>query len=91
MSKIYLPNDSVRNTEPPAFDNAPEIHTKRHMVVKSLRLNIRSNPSYSGLVLTILDQGEYVTVRTDDTERNGFIPVRTNSGLEGWAAKQYLE
>lgn len=91
MGKIYLPNSPVNDTEWPAFDKVPEVHTKKHMVVKCLRLNIRSNPSYSSLVLTILDRGNYVEVRTDDTERNGFIPVRTNSGLEGWAAKQYLE
>lgn len=89
MSKIYIPesNQEYRSME----TKTPEIHTKKHMVVKCLRLNIRSNPSYSALVLTILDRGDYVEIRSDDTERNDFIPVKTNTGIEGWAAKQYLE
>lgn len=89
MNKIYIPesNQEFRPTE----TKTPEVHTKKHMVVKCLRLNVRSGPSYSALVLTILDRGNYVEIRSDDTERNGFVPVRTNSGIEGWAAKQYLE
>lgn len=93
MSKMYIPQDSMREPEQ-IFENTnrgPEIHTKRYMTVKSGRLNVRSNPSYSGLVLTILNRGESVMIRTDDTERNGFVPVKTNDGKEGWIAKQYLE
>lgn len=93
MSKIYGPQDLIREPEQTfeKTNRSPEVHTKRYMTVKSARLNVRSNPSYSGLVLTILNRGEHVMIRTDDTERNGFVPVKTNDGKEGWIAKQYLE
>ncbi len=51
-------------------------------------LNMRSSPSLSGGIVTILSQGTSLTVL--DNSNSQWAKVKTPDGKQGWCARQYL-
>lgn len=56
-------------------------------------VNLRSEPSTSGDVVTTLSEGDVVTVLGDSQEAEGFVwvPVRLEDGTEGWVVEDFLD
>lgn len=51
-------------------------------------LNVRSGPSTGASIVTKIGHGTGVTI--EGLENNGWVPITTPLGIEGWAATQYL-
>lgn len=58
--------------------------------VTASALNLRSGPSTSKSILTVLDENELVTV-VADSGSNGWVNVEANSGDVGWVSAKYVE
>jgi uncharacterized protein YgiM (DUF1202 family) len=57
--------------------------------VVTTNLNLRSGPSTSDSVRAVLSSGTQVTLT--GSEENGFYPVRTAGGTNGWAYGAYID
>ncbi|MEZ4497631.1 MAG: SH3 domain-containing protein [Thermomicrobiales bacterium] len=57
--------------------------------VVTSNLNLRSGPSTGDSVLAVMQSGAQVTLT--GSEENGFYPVRTSGGTNGWAYGAYIQ
>jgi uncharacterized protein YraI len=57
--------------------------------VVTSNLNLRSGPSTADPVTTVLSSGTQITLT--GSEENGFYPVRTPGGTNGWAYGAYID
>ncbi|MFW6198026.1 MAG: SH3 domain-containing protein, partial [Myxococcota bacterium] len=54
-------------------------------------LNLRETPSTEAEILDCTPDGTPLLVRDVDDERDGWVPVRTLDGDEGWVAEEFVE
>ena len=76
------------------LDSAGYYFTSNSQYVKDLTgyvncdaLNVRQNPNTSATVLSLIYNGNTVSILK---EQNDWVYVKLSSGLTGWCAKQYI-
>ena len=86
------PEPEVVPNDPPTPEAFPDVGSTAYVVTHdtgpSGNLNIRSAPSSSGAVLSQVGHGTSVTI--EGAIQNGWYPVTTPSGVEGYASANYL-
>lgn len=79
-------NQAASPTEEPAAGEG-------QATVNDSGVNLRSEASASGEVVTNLSEGDVVTVLGDSEEADDYVwvPVRLEDGTEGWVVEDYLD
>lgn len=54
------------------------------------KLNVRSKPSVDAEVLTIINEGEEITIVRYENESEDFYQVKTKNNIEGYCMKKYI-
>lgn len=70
---------------------AVEDNDSKAIVISQGKLNVRSGPDTTFGLVTQLNPSEEVTVIGDENIYDGWVKIRTNSGLVGYVSSKYLE
>jgi SH3-like domain-containing protein len=72
---------------PASYPNMPNTNDEKYAVVTATSLNIRSEPSTKGSIVTKAAKGAKLEVMGEEGE---WYKVKTPDGKTGWASKSYL-